>query len=95
MTSTVVDNTMIGQTIASGGTLTSISLTKPPQEWGHYFSLIDQDANGNFIDELFTVATWATAMATGQVFPVYGHPYTNLVLKDIAPTAQFTVVTSP
>ena len=95
MTDTVLTASMIGTTIASAGTLTSVTLTVPPQEPSHYFSLIDVDANGNTIDELFTVATWATAMATGQAFPVYGHPFTNLVLKDISPTAQFTVTTTP
>ena len=95
MTDTVVDVTMVGTTIVSDGTLTSVTLTKPPQEPSYYFSLIDVDADGNTIDELFTVATWATAWATGQTFPVYDHPFTNLVLKNIAPSAQFTITTTP
>jgi len=95
MTNTVLTASMIGTTIASDGTLASVTLTVPPQSYGNYFSLIDVDADGNLIDELFTVATWATAMATGQLFPVYNHPFTNLVLKSIAPEAQFTITTNP
>ena len=92
MTDTTVDFTMIGQTIATAGTLTRITLTAPPSVSGFYFTLID-DATG---EELFCMETSQTAVPTGTVFPMYGHPFVgNLVLKSIAPGSKFDITTSP
>ena len=95
MTDTVVDTAMVGQTIASAGTVTSITFTTPPHTPGYWFTLVDQDANGNELDEIFNIQTSSTPVPTGTVFPLYGHPFTNLVLKSISPEGQFTVTTLP
>ena len=95
MTDTPVTIAEVGTTLASAGTITSVTLTKPPQSPGFYFTLADVDANGNEIDEIFNIPTWCIPVATGTVFPLYGHPFTNLVLKSISPDGGFTVTTLP
>jgi hypothetical protein len=96
MTDTVVTFAQVGTTLASGGTVTSVKLTTPPkQPPGDWFTLIDQDANGNYIDEIFNIQTMSTPVPTGTVFPLYGHPFTNLVLKCISPDASYTITTLP
>ena len=96
MTDTVVTIDQIGTTIASAGTVTSVTLTAPPKlDASFWFILIDQDDNGNYLDDVFCINTGSTPVPTGTVFPLYGHSFTNLVLKSISPDSSYTITTLP
>jgi hypothetical protein len=95
MTDTSVSIADVGTTLASNGTVTSITLTTPPQTPGYYFTLVDIDDNGNYIDDIFNMQTSSMPFPTGTVFPLYDHPFTNLVLQSISPEGVFLVSTNP
>ena len=94
MTTTTLTISNVGTVIASNSTVTSITLVAPPKQTAsYYFTLVDQDNNGNYIDDIFCMQTGNMPFATGTVFPLYNHPFTNLVLTNISPDATFSVVT--
>ena len=96
MTDTTVGIAEVGTILASAGTLTSITLVAPPKlSASGWFILIDQDANGNYLDDVFCMNTGSMPFPTGTVFPLYGHPYTNLVCTSISSDSSFTVTTNP
>jgi hypothetical protein len=96
MTDTTVTESVVGTTLASGGTVTSITLTAPPKlNASGWFMLVDHDANGNYIDDIFVMNTGSMPFPTGTVFPLYGHPFTNLVCTSISSDSTFIVTTNP
>ena len=94
MAATTLTISSVGTVIASNSTVTSVTLVAPPKQTAsYYFTLVDQDANGNYLDDVFCMQTGNMPFATGTVFPLYNHPFTNLVLTSISPDATFSVTT--
>ena len=85
----------VGTILVSNSIVTSVTLVAPPKlSAGYYFTLVDQDNNGNYLDDVFCMQTGNMPFPTGTVFPLYGHPFTNLVLTSISPDATFSVTTA-
>ena len=94
MATTTLTISNVGAVIATNSTVTSITLVAPPKQTvSYYFTLVDQDNNGNYLDDVFCMQTGNMPFATGTVFPLYGHPFTNLVVTSISPDATFSVTT--
>jgi hypothetical protein len=83
----------IGTTIATSGTLTSVTLAAAPRTPGHWFTLTDTAADGTEIT-LFNIQTGSTPVPTGTVFPLYDQVFNNLVLKSISPDSKFVTTTN-
>ena len=95
MTDTTVTIANVGTPLASAGTLTSVTLVAPPKlSASDWFTLIDQDDNGNYLEDIFCMNTGSMPFPTGTVFPLYGHPFTNLVCTSISSDATFSVTTA-
>jgi hypothetical protein len=94
MTDTSVTIADLGTTIATSGTLTSVTLVSPPRASDdHYFTLTDTDATGTEVT-LFNIQTGSQPFPTGTVFPLYDHPFSNLVLSSISPDSKFVISTN-
>jgi len=85
----------MGAIIATGGTLTSVTLVQAPQIPGYWFTLVDVDDSQENETILFNIQTGSTPIPTGTVFPLYNTPFQNLAVKSISPDAKWEITTNP
>jgi hypothetical protein len=101
MPTVTVDETSIGQILATDGALKSITLKTVPTQYGRdYFSLVNQyigkDANNNDVvlqeNSLYTFHVSSSPVSPGSVLMTNGRSlFSNLVLKDIPPGCSFDI----
>jgi hypothetical protein len=94
VTDTPVTIADLGTSIATNGTLTSVTLVSPPRASDdHYFTLTDTAPTGTEVT-LFNIQTGSQPFATGTVFRLYDHSFSNLVLSSISPDSKFVITTN-